>query len=189
MKFTFVQVLLLSSASANNYLDLQDDLTEDLTVKMSEYDMDRLDHYYDRKYRRAQRDMDDMIRRMQRDGPHMEEIELDAAADAAMKAAADAKKAMDYAAMAKKKAYDDAHGHRKMRCIIEPMKGKHTLCRSVCSDYKTHYSPWRPCDSFKMDHDFEPRPQRSGPGALVKYLSGVTKDEFGWTLEEKYKQI
>lgn len=24
---------------------------------------------------------------------------------------------------------------------------------------------------------------------IMKYLSGVTKDEFGWTLEEKYNQI
>lgn len=48
----------------------------------------------------------------------------------------------------------------------------------------------RKCDDFKMDHDSgSMRPQRSGPGALFKYLSGVTKDEFGWTLEEKYKQI
>jgi hypothetical protein len=53
MKYTLAQILLLSSASATNLFNLEDNLIEDLDVKMSEYEGDRLDRNYGRKFHDA----------------------------------------------------------------------------------------------------------------------------------------
>ena len=55
MKYTIAQILLLSSASATNLFNLEDSLIEDLDVKISEYDSDRLGRYYARKFHDANR--------------------------------------------------------------------------------------------------------------------------------------
>lgn len=48
------------------------------------------------------------------------------------------------------------------------------------------------CDSQNNGRDDYPRPHHSyrrDEEVMADYLSGITKEEFGWTLEEKYNQI
>jgi len=127
MKFTIA--LLLGNISAKNLFNLNKDLTENLTFKMNEYAMTRLDRHYGQKIEDAHRSWERAFDRMREQGPDMDAINLERGSSAVMRA-------------------DD------------------------------------------MDHMDRPQPRRMREEEfMLKYLSKVTQEELGWTLEDKFNAL
>jgi hypothetical protein len=148
---------LLGNISAKNLFNLNKDLTENLTFKMNEYAMRKLDRHYGEKVEDATRSWERAFDRMREQGPDMDAINL-------------------------RRGRGGSSGGSSSRG-----GGDHAINMAddmCCDDRGCH-----PCGMDNMDMD-RPRPRRMREEEfLLKYLSKVTQEELGWTLEDKFNAL